>query len=348
MNKQFFSLFFFILSCFAHNTEWIDEQIKEDLEYLSAHPINSIDLERWFEILSIQGGQALYCKIRNHNVTWKKTSRSDDWRNAHVFSFIAALNAKYSLPDVDFILLTEDGISAHLEMPIFAFSKSSAADNTALFPDFDVLWEISDMSREWISKSIKWSKQYPWEVKKACAFFRGASTGIFDPNQFDFANDRVRAVIFSHKHPHLADVAFNVVFQPELMNFLNSIRSCVAGAAIYDHYKYKYLLDIDGNYSTSTRCRWILLSNSTLVKVMSQKSQWYYKALEPWVHFVPVEQDLADLEKHLNFLISNDTLAKEIADQGQELGKAIFSKDMVELYVIRLLEAYSKYINLNH
>lgn len=347
MSHKFLLLLLLFVNCLAQNPEWVDEQIQEDLEYLSSHPVYSSDLGNWFDKMSENGQQAIYFRIRNGKITWKKTQKSDEWRNHHIFSFISDLNDRNSLPDTDFILLTEDGVSKGSKMPIFAFAKRISAKNVVLFPDFEMLWEVQDSTKNWINHSIKWSKKYFWDAKKNCAFFRGASTGRFDPTLSDFGNDRVRAVIFSQNNPQLLNAAFHVVYQQEIKDLLASINSPIIGAHIHDHYKYKYLLDIDGNSCTYSRCRWILLSNSVLIKVISQNNQWYYKALKPWVHFIPIKQDFSDLKKSLNLLIHFDGLARKIAVQGQDLGKALFSKEMVEFYIVHLLHEYAQHVNIN-
>jgi hypothetical protein len=157
-------------------------------------------------------------------------------------------------------------------------------------------------------------------------------------------------IAFSYEYPDLVDATFSQLVQypkpvlKKMSTWLASLGKELDERPIDDHYAYKYLLDVDGNSCTYLRCRWILSSNSTLVKVMTDNTQWYYKALEPWRHYVPVAQDLSDLEKALLFLKDNDETALQIAENGQELSKAIFSQEEVDRYVVSLLTAYAKYI----
>jgi hypothetical protein len=55
------------------------------------------------------------------------------------------------------------------------------------------------------------------------------------------------------------------------------------------------IIDIDGNANSWDGLFWKLLSNSVVLKVESNNSQWYYSQLKPWHHFVPVKADLSDL-----------------------------------------------------
>jgi Glycosyl transferase family 90 len=39
--------------------------------------------------------------------------------------------------------------------------------------------------------------------------------------------------------------------------------------------------------------------------------------LEPWVHYVPLNEDLSDVEEKMQWVIDNDISAKEIARRGK-------------------------------
>jgi hypothetical protein len=84
-----------------------------------------------------------------------------------------------------------------------------------------------------------------------------------------------------------------------------------------------------------------------LLKVSSDFTQWYYKALAPYENYIPIHQDLSDLEEVFTWLSTHDEDAYSIAMKGQQLGKEIFSDDSVELYVYKLLLAYSEKMILN-
>ncbi len=332
---------FLFSSLFGRDLSWVQKQIEEDFTPIPQHSIATDDLYSAFLKIGSQDGQALYCRIYNNRVHWEATPRKDNWRNPHIFRYFETLAWNYRLPDVEFILMTGDGCEGLSTTPIFTFSRYGPGRNVFLFPDFEMLWEIMDPNKNWLSQCNTFSATHPWETKKAQAFFRGASTGFYNPSLPDFGNDRVRAVLFSASHPDLLDATFSVVFQDPIKDLLTAINKPLASATIDEHFPYKYLLDIDGNASTYSRGRWILLSNSTLCKVMSPFSQWYYKAMIPWVHYVPVSQDLSDLEMILHMLKQNDDLAHAIAENGQALGQEIFTKEVLDHYVISLLFTYA-------
>jgi len=85
-----------------------------------------------------------------------------------------------------------------------------------------------------------------------------------------------------------------------------------------------------------------LLSNCTLVKVCSNLTQWYYKTLIPYEHYIPINQDLSNLHDSLIWLKKYDIEARTIAMNGQILAKEIFSEKKLLLYAYKLLLALSK------
>ena len=40
--------------------------------------------------------------------------------------------------------------------------------------------------------------------------------------------------------------------------------------------------------------------------------EFYYEALKPWVHYVPVREDMADMDEKLTWARENDDAAKQV------------------------------------
>ncbi len=124
---------------------WINEQIVEDLS--DNRPFSKKDLRILFQNYNRTGQQALYCSIHRNRVTWKSSDRSDGWRNPHIFAYFEQLSHRHRLPDTEFILLTDDGANNSQPLPVFAFSKMCGVRNVCLFPDFEMLWELTVLIR---------------------------------------------------------------------------------------------------------------------------------------------------------------------------------------------------------
>ncbi len=318
----------------------LDAQIEEDMANIPAKSFTDVELFKYFQELSDDGQQAIFCKIRANRAYWKFSSiRNDESRNKVIRNFIEELLEKYPLPNMDFIISTEDGVHHNSKYPLFAFAANTKSKkNVCLFPDFEALAGMD------FRPLLGYAAEFPWKKKINKMFFRGAGTGQFDPeNPNCFGNDRARVVLFSHDHPSMLEADLTDVYQGPIAGLLSRIgKPLVASIPVRDHFKYKYLLDVDGNSTTYSRCRWILVSNSVLLKVSSDLTQWYYKLLMPFVNYIPIQQDLSDLENIYEWLVTHDSLAYQIAMNGQMLGLDAFSRETLDRYVYQLLLRYSE------
>ena len=109
-----------------------------------------------------------------------------------------------------------------------------------------------------------------------------------------------------------------------------------------NHLEYKYLVDVDGNSCSFERYFWVLLSNSLVLKQITPNIQWYYSALNPYEHFVPVKEDLSDLLEKYEWALSHDLEAKKIAQNATEFAKENLSTEDVFLYMHCLLKEYAR------
>ena len=100
-----------------------------------------------------------------------------------------------------------------------------------------------------------------------------------------------------------------------------------------DILEYCYNVDVDG-----WSCAWTgyfikLLAGSPVLKITSDRGfrQWYYDRLEPWRHFVPVAQDLTDLELAVNVLAARPDWAEEIGEHGKAFAQTLNFAEQLEL-----------------
>ncbi|RXM97808.1 Complex I assembly factor TIMMDC1, mitochondrial [Acipenser ruthenus] len=81
---------------------------------------------------------------------------------------------------------------------------------------------------------------------------------------------------------------------------------------LVDHCKYKYLFNFRG-VAASFRLKHLFLCGSLVFHVGEEWLEFFYPQLKPWVHYIPVKQDLSDLGELLQFVKENDNFAQEIA-----------------------------------
>ncbi len=67
--------------------------------------------------------------------------------------------------------------------------------------------------------------------------------------------------------------------------------------------------------------------------------------LKPYEHYIPVEMDLSDLEKKVEWAIQNDELAHKIAENGRNFVRNHVRVEDLDCYVFRLLLEYGNLIH---
>ncbi len=103
----------------------------------------------------------------------------------------------------------------------------------------------------------------------------------------------------------------------------------------------KYAIDIDGYSNTWGNLLIRMAYGCCVLKVGSQFGyrQWYYDRLKPWEHYVPVKADMSDFAEKIEWVRTNDTEARAIAERGRALAKSLtFAGEMA--VGARLIEAH--------
>ena len=84
-----------------------------------------------------------------------------------------------------------------------------------------------------------------------------------------------------------------------------------------DHCNYKYLIDIEG-CGYSGRVKHLLHTGRPLFYVKRYWQEYFSFDLEPFVHYIPVENDLSDFYEKLEWAFDNDAECERIAKNAQE------------------------------
>jgi hypothetical protein len=80
-----------------------------------------------------------------------------------------------------------------------------------------------------------------------------------------------------------------------------------------DQLKCKYLINIEGN-DVSTALKWMMYSNSVVIMPKPTVASWFMEdCLEPYVHYVPLNDEIDNLDEIINWCKNNDNTCKEIA-----------------------------------
>ena len=84
--------------------------------------------------------------------------------------------------------------------------------------------------------------------------------------------------------------------------------------SIVEQLKYKYLVCLEGN-DVATSLKWSLLSNSIVLMSKPTCESWLMEGLlEPFVHYVPLNEDFGNLPEMLEWCIQNDAACAQISE----------------------------------
>lgn len=329
--------------------EWMEKQIREDLELFPGKEVSSEAIEATIRDVrqlpsSSQVGFIRY-QIRDNQVHVSSPTESlSDVRVAHVVEVLQDLAKHLRLPDVEFLSSLWDSYDnplylEHTHCPVFTICKSKENRYGVLFPEFR-----NFSYRQRLIRDIRWESDHSvWERKINKAHWRGMTSGWhYDSDTWD-TRPRARLVLFSKERPDLVDAAFT---SPYSLQY--NVKVAMEKYGLFEKWvyptefvKYKYLISMDGN-TFASNFWWQLLSNSTVLKSESEYVEWFYAGLAPDVHYLPYLGDVSDLGEKVEWLRGHDEEARRRADAGRAFAEEHLSNEALVVYFYRLLWAYAQ------
>lgn len=162
-------------------------------------------------------------------------------------------------------------------------------------------------------------KSINWNNKIEKAVFRGATTGAGTNSN---TNQRLKALDISESADgaKLLDVGITSWnFRPRKYEgelYLQTIERSTYPKAnklnLQEQSNFKYILTLEGHVA-AYRLSYELSTESVILLADSKWKMWFYKFLKPYVHYVPVSEDLSNLKQQIIWCQDNDLKCKEIA-----------------------------------
>ena len=164
-----------------------------------------------------------------------------------------------------------------------------------------------------------------WSDKKSIVFWRGGSSGMDRPS----LRTRVASELFGYPNTDVRITPWgNWENEQSIPTELFAPRS-----SLEEHFKYKYILIIDGNCIASNH-QWVFGSGSVPIMVTHPDNKfWFQKYLKPMVNYVPIKYDLSDLKEKIDWLMTHDEAAKQIAENALAFSKSVFSPEFQKNYI---------------
>lgn len=339
--RSFFPKDHFLTKLNAPTPKWMEEQIEKDFSPFDQVTPSMVEVtfekvkEHFLHYRII--GNCLYKRLGGNG---RISSKDTEFEKALKTLLIYA-----KLPDVEFIYCPMDGLpekymaedfylvgDAKLQAPIFAKARLKSAPYIILLPDqFSLSEKWFEDSKEVLENDIE------WEEKQEIALWRGGFTDIGVPNGTVLPENystlprylicKLDSELIDAKLPWAGSVEFDQIIRND------GVWGHIATKK--QHLDVKYLPVLDGHMCTYPGYQWRLLSNSVAFKQESEEEQWFYSALKPFVHYVPIKNDMSDLEAKVQWAKIHDSETRAIAKNGREfaLHHLMIEDDYYYLYL---------------
>lgn len=261
-----------VLRCFANNSQFID--------------------------FRFENGQIIIRELQQ----WK--SRGDS-----IIKIIKKIKVKYpeAFPEYEDILVT----FWDRPCPVFLYWLYKTSFNTTIFtgikgwgytfkyipcPYFDGWSEIGLDSSDDLIKRL-YENTTKSEINKV--FWIGANTH----------SSRVLLAKLADKNPEIFDVC---VMSWDQDGEDDRLKSKTRYVSLYDHSKYKYLIDCQGN-GYSARLKWLLATGRPVFVIDRDIVEPWFQSLKPFEHYIPVKENLSDLLEKYKMVENNPELYEKIS-----------------------------------
>lgn len=245
------------------------------------------------------------------------------------------------VPDVDLMVNVEDYpvSTTQAALPVLSFSKVPLRHADILYPAW-AFWEGGPAVK--VIPSWRWdvmrgellaeAARLPWQDRRPLAFFRGSRTSAL----------RDALVLHSVASGAPWDVRYTLNQSQRDTQFITDVLKLEPAQEVgpREHCAYRYLLNFDG-VAASFRLKNLLACGSTVLYVRPEWIEFFYYALVPWQHYVPLPYDVAAADDTLRMLLGNEVLSRQIADNGRAFVEQHLTLRDVSNYWRKLLREYA-------
>ena len=269
----------------------------------------------------------------------------------------------------DFPLITKNGFEPYYnlwntkEKPLLSHNYNkylpilsmSTAENFTdiLLPSYDDWIRVQNKNNIWFpraSQDYNYNFHIKWKDKIPTAVFRGSSTGSGVTIE---TNQRLKVSYISHmleKENNINEISYinagitkwNIrpkkIYGHEYLEFLDPKTlpfGLVNKLTPLEQSKYKYIIHIDGHVS-AYRLSYELSMKSVILIVKSEWKLWYSELLKPYVHYIPIKEDLSDLIEQIKWCRKNDKKCKDISENANKFYEKYLKKDGIFDYLQKL------------
>lgn len=326
---------------------WAEEQLARDFSDFKT--IDQASLNETFA--KVQSAHAYAFRYRVVDGEIYRMGGEDSFNRARIFDkILRRIQKSKDLPNVDFIICVNDGVPesympqhfwvTEKQAPIFAWAKrKDIAPYVVLIPDF-----LTTKESSWHKEVETVNELYlsiPWEARKEVAFWRGTS----NDKQYTLENfqykPRFLISLLAKLRPDLIDAGYARVYPKEVEEKIGEMGLIRGNTPVSGHLSFKYLPVLDGYMCTFPGFQWRLLSGSLTMKQESDEVQYFYSALKPYEHYIPIQGDMSDLLDKIQWAKEHDAECKKIAENARKFALQNLMPDQIYAYLYWVLEKHA-------
>jgi hypothetical protein len=205
------------------------------------------------------------------------------------------------------LIYTDDFVSRPPHVPHFAYCSDGGPSPTIAIPDF-IFWNWPEVGIDDYERTVD-------------AIASAGQREPADPRLFWIGNPathptRARFLELAARDPRIHGVGIRWVRE----NTERGGRMPTADGnyvSLEDHCRYRYLVDLQGR-GYSGRVKLLLFSGRPLFLQERRWREFFYRDLEPMVHYIPLREDLSDLGTMLDWAEAHPAEACRIARAASE------------------------------
>ncbi|KAI2510595.1 glucosyltransferase [Fragilaria crotonensis] len=241
---------------------------------------------------------------------------------------------------------------------------SSSPGGKLVLPNMEDIREMIRMESSRVTEPDQYRWAYridvPFEERHATPVFRGTAWAtMYGRPSFclkQVETSRYKAVLFSTDNPTLLDARFSGIdryakpcFQENAMHAFTKLLP-VDRISTNDYFsKYQVALVLGGIGAAFRLSRHFMTSTAVILQDLGYQ-EWFTKYLQPFVHYIPLAEDLLDLNETLHWVQVHPAEVKSIGKNGRAFWEKYLTfahnEDHIYELVYRLAE-YTKYVMAN-
>lgn len=267
--------------------------------------------------------------------------------HVHMQQLIKVLCA-HKLPDMELVLNWGDFPKSPKSLPplpIFSWTKDSN-HHDLMFPYWSWMFtppnaSMVDSEPRVLPSPVSYEE---WHRKNDTAIWRGGTHGgDYSGNGTWRRTPRGAVVVTCNRRPDLCDAQFASFTQASPKAKAEIIAAFGEHPRIHpdEYFKHKVVIVVDGNGPPSSRSTTVFMGGSLVAWQESPVWEFWYSALRPYVHYLPLSRELGDLEAQLEWARSNPVAAHAMVANAQAFMRGNFNTRSVNAYLKQLLIEYA-------